>query len=266
MLRFLPVSVLLAGLLSLSVSAMAADVAAPVYKARPAVPDTTWSGLYVGAHVGAAWAANAGASAVTLTTAPTITDPVYFGRKSDFTGTGGFHAGYNWQFASRWVAGAEVDLSRASARNQFDSGRLTSLGAPLAVTNFATLSTKLNWLASARARWGYAWDNMMLYATGGVAWAKIDYDAVRNYAAIPPNNFASFNDTVSGWVIGGGAEYRVSTNFTLRAEYLYYSFDSSQSVTTTCGPSGCGATPPVITYSWDDTSVHIARVGGSFRF
>lgn len=56
----------------------------------------------------------------------------------------------------------------------------------------------------------------MFYATGGVAWEKVEY---AGQEANEPPNFAtdfrsvtSFNQTKSGWVVGGGAEWMATTN------------------------------------------------------
>jgi outer membrane immunogenic protein len=232
--------------------------------ARPTAPD--WTGFYIGGHAGGGWLADKSPSAVTLTTTPIVVDPANFSAKTGAGAIGGVQAGYNWQLSPSWLVGVEGDFSLASAANRFDSGGLTSNGAPLAATNYVTMNTRLNWLASIRARAGYSWDRTMLYVTGGVAWANIAYDAIRNYAAIAPNNAASFTATSQGWVIGGGAEYAASAHLMLRAEYLYYSLSSSQSVTTTCSGIFCGVTPPVIAYSWGNSAVHVARIGLSYKF
>ena len=68
----------------------------------------------------------------------------------DVTLIGGVHAGYNWQSGAR-VFGVEGDVS-------FGDG--------------------VDYLASARARLGYARDNLLLYVTGGVAFAGFDNSSV----------------------------------------------------------------------------------------
>jgi outer membrane immunogenic protein len=243
-------------------SGWAADV--PV-KAPAAVVIPSWSGFYIGSHAGGAWGLNGDASAVTITQVPFATDPVAFGRKSDFGVVTGVHAGFNWQTGS-WLLGAEVDFSLASLRNEFNA-RPNSLGVPTPAGNFFLMHTDLNWLASARGRLGHTWGNSLLYVTGGAAWANITYSAVRHFAAIPPNNITSSSRTDAGWVAGGGGEYALSANWMLRAEYLYYHIKTSRSVTTTCAPAvGCGLTPPVIVYTWRPNEVHVARVGLSYKF
>ncbi len=75
--------------------------------------------------------------------------------------------------------------------------------------------------ASIRGRVGYAWDRVLIYATGGVAFAELNahlqtilgYDSVSN--------------TRTGWTIGGGIEYAISNNWSVRAEYRYAQFGHS---------------------------------------
>jgi outer membrane immunogenic protein len=226
-----------------------------------------WTGFYLGLHFGAASGLDADLSATTLTTAPTVTDPVSFSGRSSTGAVGGIHAGYNYQLNPSWVLGVEGDISGVSLSQSFVANR-TSLGVPTPAGNFDTMGLSVNWLASARGRIGYAWDKILLYATGGGAWANIDYSAVRNFGAVPPNNTASFSATSSGWVAGGGVEYAGTKNLIVRAEYLYYGIASSQSALTVCagGPASCGATPPVVAYSWGDSAYHVGRIAMSVKF
>jgi outer membrane immunogenic protein len=75
----------------------------------------------------------------------------------------------------------------------------------------------IDYLATARARIGYAWDRTMLYGTGGLAYSR---------AAA-----AGLHDTDTGWAAGAGLEWAYSNSWTLKAEYLYVdlgnNFDAS---------------------------------------
>ena len=102
---------LLAGIAvaSFSQASSAADMA---IKAAPVIaPVTTWTGLYLGVHGGAAWQSAPNWSAVDpngLTLPATLTGSTNLGA------VGGLQAGYNWQFAPAWVVGVEGDISWAS--------------------------------------------------------------------------------------------------------------------------------------------------------
>src|SRR5262249_53185189 len=150
-------------------------------------------------------------------------------------------AGYNWQFAPAWVAGIEGDISWASLSDHRTSGPLV-IGAGATgqiagaagtfVPNTAVqMSMNTQWLASLRAKLGFTgWWNTMFYATGGVAWADIEYAAQESNQ--PPTfatdfrSITSFDKIQTGWVAGGGAEWMATTNVLVRAEYLYYNLSS----------------------------------------
>ncbi|MGE3226211.1 MAG: outer membrane protein, partial [Parvibaculaceae bacterium] len=82
----------------------------------------------------------------------------------------------------------------------------------------------VDYLASIRARAGYAMDEILIYATGGVAFteAKIKGEQHGNF------DKAKFNDV--GGVVGGGLEWAASDMVSLRAEGLYYFFGDDEDV------------------------------------
>ena len=95
----------------LAVPAAAADlpVKAPAYKAAPVAPGYDWTGLYVGGHVGGGW--NSGNLRADYLPFPDFNVFPTLANSSATGVLGGIQAGYNWQFASRWVLGVEGDFS-----------------------------------------------------------------------------------------------------------------------------------------------------------
>ena len=92
---------------------------------------------------------------------------------------GGLQGGYNWQVNSM-VFGIEGDVSFADWGDStvvFDSDfdALDDMGL-LGVDGeaFGTASSNLDLLASLRGRVGVAFDSLMVYGTGGVAWADAE--------------------------------------------------------------------------------------------
>ncbi len=152
----------------------------------------SWSGVYLGLHGSGGWGS---------------LDDV--GGSIELRGgIFGGHAGYQKQSGS-FVYGLEGD---------FDGSWLSESETIGAVT--AELS--LNWLASLRARLGYAIsDSILLYATGGIAWGEIEASL-----AIPGFTIGA-SQTMMGYVVGGGVETRISPKFTSRIEALYYGFSES---------------------------------------
>jgi outer membrane immunogenic protein len=75
-----------------------------------------------------------------------------------------------------------------------------------------SLSASMPWLATARIRVGYAYDNISYYATGGAGYAQFKSSAV---------NGAVSSSTRTAWVAGGGQESAINRNLLLRFEVLY---------------------------------------------
>jgi len=189
----------------LAPAAMPADLGGGRIKADPiavAAPSFSWSGLYIGAHVGYGW-----------TNVDWQEVPAFSGNHDGEGWLFGGQVGYNWQ-NGRWVFGVEAD-----ATSSWIEGAKTCC------------EHNVNWLYSVRGRAGITGqDNRMLYyVTAGGAWADIDYGA----------GGKRFSDTQFGWVVGGGIERAFTPNLTARVEYLYYAFDD---VTAPAGALGAGAT------------------------
>lgn len=179
-------------LASIAGAACAADLpAAPAYSKAPAVvaPLTNWTGFYIGAMGGYA--------------AENTSDPLAM--KGGFAGA---TVGYNWQFGT-FVAGLEADGAWA---NISQSSTDLLLG--------VTTSAKLDASATVRGRFGVAFDQVLLYGTAGLALA----DAKLSTTALGLT--LSDSKTLTGWTAGAGVEWMFMPRWSLKAEYLYRSFDS----------------------------------------
>jgi outer membrane immunogenic protein len=151
------------------------------------------------------------------------------------------------------------------------------------LTDNAFLETKINWLASVRGRLGYASNNWLLYATGGFAFADMDFNAGVNCTGVPAslcaggtqNIRAGFSDTRVGGVVGGGVEFKPLSNWIIGVEYLYYRFND----TNTGGGSwrtGAGAPAPFYDctvagqncarFSYGEVGLHTVRARLSYQF
>ncbi|MGH6853736.1 MAG: outer membrane protein, partial [Methylocella sp.] len=124
---------------------------------------------------------------------------------------GGAHVGYNLQY-HQWVAGLEGTVDGSSL-----TGTRTS-------ATGVTMSTRTETQGSIRARIGVAFDRVLIYGTGGAAFAGFD----DNYSIGAPF-FLSEQDskTRTGWTVGGGLEYAVTNNWSIGAEYRYSDFGRS---------------------------------------
>jgi outer membrane immunogenic protein len=164
-----------------------------------------WTGLYIGAHGGDAWG-----NARLFLGPLEITGPGL-----DLKGAyGGGQIGYNYQIRP-WVFGLELDSSFGKV------GRTDTF--PVAGIGLVTLTSSIDYLGSFRARFGYAWDRVLLYGTGGLAWASNKETANTN---LPPFTVGlSSGNTHFGWTGGGGIEFAFPQNLSARVEYLYASYN-----------------------------------------
>jgi outer membrane immunogenic protein len=181
---------------TLTGSALAADL--PSRQAPPAYvppPAFSWTGLYLGAQIGYAWGKDSFSAAspfgILFTNASFSPNGV----------VGGAHAGYNLQIG-QYVAGVEGDVDGTS----YSGSR---------VAGFSSVSTKIPVQGSIRLRLGVAFDRALLYVTGGAAFAGFE-NTYQTFAG-----FDSISKTRTGWTVGGGIEYALNTNWTIRAEYRY---------------------------------------------
>jgi outer membrane immunogenic protein len=218
--------------LCVAAPAMAADI--PV-KARPApvaVAMYNWSGCYIGVQGGIGILRSD--NSFSATGAPPFTPEAHTNGSG---GVAGGHIGCNYQ-AGAWVIGIEGDGEWAASLKGNDGqagGDINELSA--------------RWMASARGRLGYAWNNALLYVTGGGAWMN-----VRSAVLNPP--LESFTRTITGWTVGAGIEYGFTPNFSGRFEYRYADYGDKN------------FTFPINGYveRHGDIHTHIFRGGLTYRF
>jgi outer membrane immunogenic protein len=227
--------------------ASAADmpVKAPRYAPTPPAAVFSWTGFYIGGNVGYSWGNadtdfNAAPVTVTTTVGP-FSIPGFVGAQSVKPEgiIGGGQIGYNWQFAPNWVAGVEADIqaSGEKASNSFSNpssftvpgGAGPATGAAVAMTDYGA---KISWFGTVRGRIGYAWDRVMLYATGGLAYGEVQLAGTRTVSgtvfSLPFSTTAAIGHSQvnAGWTVGAGVEAALVGYWTWKAEYLYVNLGS----------------------------------------
>ncbi len=255
-----------------AVAAQAADL--PTRKEAPAPvfvpPPFSWTGVYIGAHAGAGWSSGRATTTGYAAGFPVLA--INWPTGSNGGGNTGFigggQAGYNWQ-TGQFVLGVETDFDGTSlSRNKSIIG--PGFIDPFGHNDFLTSngSEKLNWLGSTRARVGYAVtsDNrLMIYGTGGFAYGGGN----EHLNVFDTNNgwlwYNSQSKTRTGWTIGGGVEYAITYNITLRAEYLYYDL-GSQTLTTTGNIAALNAFPGSFASTKVNFDGSVVRAGVNYKF
>ena len=250
--------VLSVGLLALAaVPAAAADIPMKAPMVAPVMaPGYNWTGFYIGANAGYNWGRT---SFVDRDGFNTVPGDNWTNKNNGFTGGG--QLGYNWQ-TGNFVFGLEADLGYLNAKG---SGT-----AAASCTFFAcdtVGSTSSDFYATVRGRLGLAWNNWMIYGTGGGIGINTRTSVIDG-CFLAPCGFATMNATDTsfrtGWTAGGGVEVAVGGPWTVKAEYLYYDIGSKTVAAPAFFPP---AAAPGATFNWDTkTTGNIVRVGINYRF
>jgi outer membrane immunogenic protein len=185
---------------------------------------------------------------------------------------GGGQAGYNWQTGA-FVLGVETDFDGSTNSKSFNNVGTPFLGAGVPAIlrgDFLSVNGKasLSWLGTTRARVGFVAtpDNrLLIYATGGVAYGG----GSSNFSVFDSTTGAFFTGNPSstrvGWTIGGGVEYAITNNITIRGEYLYADLGSSN-FTTVGNPAAALNFPGVFASAKIDYNASIFRAGVNYKF
>ena len=213
-------------------SAFAADlpVKAPP-RAMPLAPAYSWTGCYIGGNAGYAWGTSnvsysqTGAYLGVGGNAPAdIAFAHALGSPSiDMNGfTGGGQIGCNYQVGS-FVFGIEGDGEYVGLSGTANAaGNLPVAGPAVA----SSTSVSSHSLFTVRPRAGFAVDRAWFYATGGFAAGNVRYSETFTHLATNSVEAGSVSSTKSGWAVGGGVEYALTNNWTVKGEYLYVNLGS----------------------------------------
>jgi outer membrane immunogenic protein len=257
-----------------SASAMAADMR--LKAPPPAAPALLWNSCYVGVNAG--WVGSR--SEITLTSdpffwgGPNIIDSFGSNTLTTSGGTAGAEWGCNWQFGAA-VFGYEGDLEWTDINATFDTffpgcddcGVNAYGGGNFVAPRTFHESVSSRWLSTSRFRAGWASGPWLLFATGGIAVAKISVNdqvvGFDNGFGAPPTfwNVLNRTDTKVGWTVGGGFEWLIFGNWSVKAEYLYIDLGRMTDVSCVSDSPGCGL------IRHDHTlREQIARVGLNYFF
>ncbi len=142
---------------------------------------TSWAGPYIGGNIGYSWGkvSNSGFEPSGV--------------------AGGAQIGYNWQ-SGAIVFGLEGDIQGTGADDKFAYWKFSN-----------------PWFGTVRGRVGYAFNNLLVYGTGGLAFGQLQANAFG----------MSESHTTAGWTVGVGAEFALNRNWSAKVEYLYYDLSSS---------------------------------------
>lgn len=218
----------------LSGAASAADPRGVALPPAPELPALySWTGIYAGIQGGYAWGSNRVRIGAPLGAfAPTSI------QIDDDSAFGGAHAGFNYQFGSV-VLGLEGDIEAVNSRSRFASAGLVG-------------RVSQDWQGAARARIGFAFDRLLVYAAGGASFTEYErriFDA------------AGFGERLTsartGWNVGAGINFAFTDNLILGAEYRYTDFGRNRFASYGAFPGLTGS---------QEFSTHSARASVAYKF
>jgi outer membrane immunogenic protein len=240
-------------------TANAADM--PV-KAPHAVAYTpSWAGFYAGVNLGLISDRSSQDPYFAAPTAPgglsyCWSDSNCGSKSQTATGLlGGLQIGYNFQ-SGQMVYGVETDFALSTAKRTVSGPN----GAFNAFAGNWSAETGSRWFGTARLRIGYAFDSTLVYATGGVAYADMRNSFKEGDAAFATFPWTAAAGWRAGWTLGGGVEYAVARNWSVKAEGLFYDLGRKDHVATDTSIPGdaYGVT--------DHMTGVVARIGLNYMF
>ena len=200
---------------TLAPAAMAADLRHSIPEYRAPVPFYDWTGFRIAGRVSETSTTIAG-SAVEGASGT----PVPSGTAAPSNWHGGIEVGYDYMTPSRLVLGIAADVSSGSRKTVTTTDP----------SGTAAYESNVFDSESARARLGYAIDNILLYGTAGLAWSNNQYIRTQLAGTLnlaTPGTEEAVNKYLSGWTAGGGIAVAFEQNWNAFAEYRHTSYASS---------------------------------------
>jgi opacity protein-like surface antigen len=218
----------------------------------------SWTGLYLGGHLGGA----AGTAQ--------FSDPagagIYGGNVLSQAMIGGGQIGYNWQVPNaNWVLGVEAEASALRA-----DGTATCLASSGYFIS-ANCRVRPEATGSLTARAGFAigpHGRTLVYARVGVAWLEDRMDITTNGLYPPP--MTSVEGARFGWTVGGGVERALTPAWSLRLAYDYAKFgdvgmDTPASFQQVIPGSPFGYLPTLSGTTSVSQDLHTVKLGLNYR-
>jgi opacity protein-like surface antigen len=288
--RHARLSILTSGLATLALAvfgpAFGADLPSLKSPVDPPTP-FSWSGIYIGFTAGGAWGSFAPLSSAAIANTQYAQLEVFpqglaslnaLGSSQSIRPAGyaaGAELGYRRQFGPV-VLGLEGDLQSLSLWGQADG--VAPYPSPPGKFFQSNQYAKASWLLTLRPQVGFAFDNFLIYGTGGLAVTSLQSDhllADNNIKAVPPSGSPSLgspsfaeggkvNSTRLGYSVGGGAEYALSSNTSLKAEYLFTHFGRASASTIANSLTEAAFTPSVFLQS-SALNANIVRLGLNYK-
>lgn len=242
---------LIASVALLAFSTTAAGAADLAVKAPPPSlpPVFSWTGFYVGANIGGAWANNDWNDTLFLTN---------FNQNNNGAFIGGGQIGGNYQIGS-FVIGGEWDFDWATNNNNTAGVFIPSVG------NIAVTSND-RWITTVAARFGWAIDHWLVYGKAGGGWVSNNNFTLTNTTTgvsftCGTLGLSNCGNNTGGWLVGAGFEYAFTNNWTVKLEYDYLGLGNRTFTIPAGAPLLAGDT-----FTSNNRNVQMVKVGVNYLF
>jgi len=241
--------------LSLGTPVFAADMAVKAPPPPPPIPVFSWTGFYIGANIGGAWANNRWRDTLFLTP---------FNNNNNGVFIGGGQIGGNYQIG-QFVIGGEWDFDSAANNNNSAGVVIPGVG-NIVVTN------NNRWITTVAARLGWAIDHWLVYGKAGGGLVGNNDLTLTNLttgvsftcgsARAPFTSFINCgNNSTFGWLVGAGFEYAFTNNWTVKFEYDYLGLGSRNLFIPATAPLLAGDT-----FTSNTRNLQMVKVGVNYLF
>jgi len=166
----------------------------------------------------------------------------------------GANVGYGWSTASNQYLSPDGVLGGAQIGYNFQRGPIvfgleTDLEGSDITDSNTFAKSEMNWFGTVRGRLGYAFGKALVFGTAGFAYGNVENSS---------SAYGSKSETQTGWVAGGGVEYKITPNWSGKVEYQYIDLSAEHPWPGT-GALGLG-------WNNTETQVQTVRVGVNYFF
>ncbi|WP_208540677.1 MULTISPECIES: outer membrane protein [Bartonella] len=207
-------------------------------------PAFSWTGFYLGGQIGG-FSGNSNWVQTSGDIRGIFGYNEVFPKFSGFVG--GLYAGSNVDFGNGFILGIDTDIIWSGAKAKASSVSLSETGDEIRVVAQARGSTRApaliqktdnnvsrvtesvtfsdKWSGATRVRLGFAFDRIMPYVAGGIAYSQIKASVAQEKQGVETViEQLSGSKTLVGYTLGAGIDFAMTDSVILRAEYRYSDF------------------------------------------
>ena len=247
-------------------------------------PNDRWSGLYFGFNGGYSFGTNKPTSSQNWglvpwqTTAGNIAIAAPFSMSGTTAnnvsgGMAGALIGINIPVKEKFITGIEADILSGDLRNGSlinNTGPIGFIKSNNAIGN-QSVDSGIDFLGSLRGRFGYLFfPSLLIYGTGGLtygkAYANVNQNAVESFSVSGTGwtqtwiGYGSKSSMLTGWNVGGGIEWLVMPDWSVKTEVAYWNIGQLNTSTNAFSPTSHSSSISNNNMIWGNTAVNFQGI------